>query len=98
MGIRFGDNAGTRPCGFTAQLAEKITKKGGNNSTGAAQLLAAMREGTGPRTLRGEEAEQAAASLTQAARRLRGDERRVAEQIAADARAAADSGKPWTIG
>ncbi|MET8050547.1 hypothetical protein ABZU75_23410 [Streptosporangium sp. NPDC005286] len=98
MGIFFGKNTGTRSYGCSEELAKKVERKGGKSSTGAAQLLGFMRNGSDTRTLRGEEAEQAARSLREVAPRLRGNDRRIAEQIARDAQAAADSGRPWTIG
>jgi hypothetical protein len=100
MGIRFGKNAGNRPGGFVKQLAEKIERKGGRDSTGAAHLLSFMagKIDADERTLCAEEAEQAARSLRRVAGRLRGDDRRIAEKIAEDADAAARSGRSWTIG
>ncbi|MBO4274943.1 hypothetical protein [Microbispora triticiradicis] len=100
MGIFFGRNTGTRSYAYAAELAVKLARKGANTSTGAAHLLTYMSGGLGgdERTLCPEEAEQAARSISRAAARLRGADRRIAESIAADARAAADARRPWTIG
>ncbi|MER7131338.1 DUF7739 domain-containing protein [Streptosporangium saharense] len=98
MGIFFGRTTGTRPYSYAADLATKLERRGGNSSTGAAQLLGVMRYGGDPRDLCPEEAEQAARSIGQAARKLRGVDRQIAEQIAKDAQAAADSGHPWRVG
>jgi len=98
MGIFFGRNTGTRSYTYSSELAQKVERAGGKNSTGAAQLLGFMRNGSDTRPLCGEEAEQAARSLREAAPRLRRGDRRIVEQIARDAQEAADSGRPWTIG
>jgi hypothetical protein len=100
MGWNFGRNTGNRSYTYSDELAKKIKKKGGGNSTGASHLLRIMSgaEGGDPQSLCAEEAEQAAQSLQQAAQRLRGDDRRIAESIARDAQDAADAGRPWTIG
>lgn len=100
MGIWFGTNTGNRSYYYSAELARKLERKGARNSTGAAHLLTYMSGALGgtPRTLCPEEAEQAARSLSEAAARLRGDDRRIAEQIAADAQHAADTRQPWIVG
>ncbi|MBB2909152.1 hypothetical protein FHS43_000398 [Streptosporangium becharense] len=100
MGMFFGRNTGSRSYTYTAELAGKLTRKGANTSTGAGHLLAYMSGTLGgdERTLCPEEAEQAARSIEQAAKKLSRGDRRIAEQIAADARAAADARRPWTIG
>lgn len=100
MDIFFGRNTGNRSYTYSSELATKLTKKGANTSTGAAHLLTYMSGALGgdERTLCAEEAEQAARSITQAARRLRGNDRRIAERIAADAAEAANTRRPWTIG
>lgn len=100
MGISFGRNTGNRSYTYSAELAAKLTRKGGQSSTGAAHLLAFMSGNLGgdERDLCPEEAEQAARSISEAAKKLRRGDRRIAEQIAADAQAAADAGKTWTIG
>lgn len=98
MGIFFGRNANSRSYGYSAELAKKITKKGGRNSSGAAALLNLMTNGPkGQTRLRGEEAEQAARSLREVAPKLRGHDRRNALAIAQDAQEASDSGKGWTL-
>lgn len=100
MGIRFGKNAGTRPAGYAKKLAQKIARSGGNSSTGAGHLLAYMAGDLGgdQRHLCPEEAEQAARSLEDVSKRLRGTDREIAKRIAQDAREAADSGRTWTVG
>jgi hypothetical protein len=98
MGIFFGRNTGSRSYTASADLARKLRRRGGGDSTGAGQLLAAMEAGQDPVALCPEAAEQAARSLRQAAGRLRGDDRRIATQIADDAQAAADAGRSWTVG
>jgi hypothetical protein len=99
MGFHFGPRTGSRSYTYSSELAAKLAKKGGRNSTGGARLLGIMRgaEGGEPDTLCPEEAEQAARSITEAAKRLRRGDRRIAEQIAADAQAAADAGRRWRI-
>uniref|UniRef100_UPI003F497DEA DUF7739 domain-containing protein n=1 Tax=Streptosporangium sp. CA-256172 TaxID=3240076 RepID=UPI003F497DEA len=99
MGIYFGPHTGNRSYTYSAELAAKLTKHGGRSSTGAAGLLTYM---GGQMRLDSwemcpEEAEQAARSIEQAATKLRSGDRRVAEQIAADAWEAANAGRPWTV-
>lgn len=96
VGLFFGDNTDSRSYSCSAELGEALRRKGAWRSTGGARLLRIMTEGGGD-PLCPEEAEQAARSVREAAHRLRGDDRRIAEQIAADAQAASDSGRPWTI-
>jgi hypothetical protein len=100
MGIYFGSHTGSRSYTYSAELAHKLRRKGGDDSTGAAHLLAFMSGELGGdiRNLCPEEAEQAARSLRTAAPRLRRGDRQIVEQIAADAQQAADSGRNWEIG
>uniref|UniRef100_UPI003F493A4C DUF7739 domain-containing protein n=1 Tax=Streptosporangium sp. CA-235898 TaxID=3240073 RepID=UPI003F493A4C len=98
MGIFFGKNTGNRSYGYSQELASKVERAGGGNSTGAAQLLGFMKRGSDQQELRGEEAEQAARSLRGAAPRLGRRDRKVVEQIARDAEAAANSGRRWLLG
>lgn len=98
MGVFFGPQTGSRSYSYTAELAEKLERKGGRSSTGATRLLSFMQSASDHRTLCPEEAEQAAKSLRDTARRLHGTDRRIAEQIAADAQEAADAGRSWTVG
>lgn len=101
MGILFGKNTGSRSYTYSSELAEKLTEKGGGRTAGGSRLLGFMAGRSGPADpidLNPADARDAAAELTQAARRLRGRDREIAEQIAADAQAAAESGKPWRVG
>ncbi|MER5322346.1 DUF7739 domain-containing protein [Streptosporangium roseum] len=98
MGFFFGSNAGTPSYKATAELAQKIQRKGGGNSPGATELLRLMTAGRDPEQLNPAEAAQAAQSLRQVAPRLRGTDRGHVERIAADAEEAARSNRPWTVG
>ncbi|GHE31626.1 hypothetical protein GCM10017673_37970 [Streptosporangium violaceochromogenes] len=101
MGILFGrENGHTASTSSTAaaDLARKIRKRGGNTSTGAATLLGAMEQGQDPHDLCPEMAEQAARSLRQVAAKLRGADRRLAENIAASAERASQTSRTWTVG
>ncbi|MEV0996763.1 hypothetical protein [Nonomuraea sp. NPDC050202] len=97
MGIWFGPKTYTSHS-YGQELAVKITRQGGRSSSGAAALLNLM-DGSlaDPEQLRGEEAEQAARSLREVARKLRGEDRDAALAIAAQAQEAADSGRRWII-
>ncbi|MFI7643513.1 hypothetical protein [Nonomuraea sp. NPDC049400] len=97
MGIFYGDKASTRSYRTSARLAVTISRKGGRNSTGAATLLDMMAGHIPPGELRGEEAEQAAKSLREAAARMRGDARAIALAVADDAEAASNAGGLWTL-
>jgi hypothetical protein len=97
MGIHFGDNTGNFSFNGSARLARKIERRGGRSSTGASTLLDMMACRTDPGRLRGEEAEQAAASIRQVAGKLGRKDRATALAIAEDAQDAADSGGGWTL-
>ncbi|MET8006173.1 hypothetical protein [Nonomuraea glycinis] len=96
MGIWFGRNANNRSYKYSDKLAKRIERKGGRTSTGASVLLDMMACKIEPGQLRGEEAEQAARSLTEVAPKLRRGDREVVLAIARDAEEASDVGS-WTL-
>lgn len=100
MGISYGRNAGNRSGTYSAKLAANLGAQGAGKTEGGKSLLGFMRgkPGGGDHTITPQEAKQAAQDLKTAANKLRGDDRRIANQIADDAQEAADSGRPWTIG
>ncbi|MGC5012491.1 hypothetical protein ACLQ2R_17140 [Streptosporangium sp. DT93] len=99
MGIFYGRHTGSRSYTYSAELAAKLTKRGARSSTSAAGLLTYM--GGEMRVdsweMCPEEAEQAARCIEQAAKKLHPADRRIAEQIAADAWEAANTGRSWTV-
>ncbi len=95
MGLLFGKTAMSYGAG--ERLGRKLAKKGAGGSTGGAHLLEVLRLGQDAGPLRGEEAEQAAQSLREAAGRMRGQDRATPLKIAADAQDAADRGGDWQI-
>ncbi|MFG1976992.1 hypothetical protein ACGFJC_47335 [Nonomuraea fuscirosea] len=97
MGFFFGSNAKERSFKTSDRLGRKIARRGGTKSSGGAALVNMMRGKTVPDTLCGEQAEQAANSLRQAAQRMSGADRDAVLAIAADAEAASNKGGGWHL-